>query len=639
MKKLLCAAAVIMTVFLLASCGNEVKIVRDTPQKQEGGSDSWTVLVYMMGGDRESDRGAFSEKIKDIAKEEYPSNVNVLVTTGGSEDWHTRGIYSDYTQYLQVMGDGRLYLASQKGATNTGESKTLADFMEWGIKEYKASNYALIIAGEGGGFSYGIGCDERYEDDCLTVEELSYALSSALEKFELVGLDASLMGSVDTATVLAPYTDYLVAPQDVQDTDEWDYKKFLSYLCLNPEVTGDTIGKEICDGYYNRTKRKGGEKYASMSVIDTSKITTLNQAFDGMAGEMCMACEAMDTLKDMMKAQSKVLTYGGAAQSEGWSDLVDMGDMAVKCADFTNGAGDKLIDALNDTVVYSVRGSEQRDATGLSIFFPLDRRADRLQQYMDMSHGSQYKELLRKICAGVDVRDNTSNSSDYTSSWAWDSYNNDMSWMRYTTVLDGNSYELNINGNMDLFDSVTVNAYKYDKKKDEYVYSGVYKNLDGEWDAGIFKLNVNEPLTRFCGNQIPLDLVRSYDDRDIYSVRAMIDGKDSSVRIIYAGGDYKILGYRPVLDKNGILSDSLKPVKATAGVTPIFTTFTNHEGEEYIEGKKHTKFGGGVSTEKIEDGKYIFEFVLTDIYGNKRYGTPVDANVSGGRVSLSARKN
>ena len=86
-----------------------------------------------------------------------------------------------------------------------------------------------------------------------------------------------------------------------------------------------------------------------------------------------------------------------------------------------------------------------------------------------------------------------------------------MQTMEYKTILDGNSYELNILGNMDMFKSVDINVYKADKKSGNYTYIGKYSDLDGDWDAGVFKDNFNGKMLRLCGKNISVNLVGKYD--------------------------------------------------------------------------------------------------------------------------------
>ena len=70
---------------------------------------------------------------------------------------------------------------------------------------------------------------------------------------------------------------------------------------------------------------------------------------------------------------------------------------------------------------------------------------------------------------------------------------------------------------MDMFKSVDINVYKADKKSGNYTYIGKYSDLDGDWDAGIFKDNFNGKMLRLCGKNISVNLVGKYDGCEIYS--------------------------------------------------------------------------------------------------------------------------
>lgn len=634
MKKMALLIAAIVAALFLASCSSSGGVVYERPA---GGipvaGKSWTVLVYMIGGAEESENGTASKKLEKIMSVNYPDNIHVAVQTGGSAQWHTRGVYGDYLQRFE-MSDGKMYLADQMKTESMGDYRTLTDFLMWGVSNYRADNYMLILSGTGGGSMYGMGCDELFENDSLNLEEISYAMSLAGTKFDVVAMDASLMGSLEVATALSTSADYLVAPQDLQNQDCWDYGEIFGYICKNNNAGGDEIGKNICDQYYANAKKQNDEKYAAMSVIDMSKITTLNQAFDGMAGDMLIATDSLENYKNLRNALDRVHIYGGGSAAEGYSDLIDLGDTAVKCAEFVGGTADRLIDALNDTVTYRVCGEEQSGASGLSFYYPLDLDGEHLQSYMDMSQSSKYKEFLRKICINCDVADPTANTTDYRSSWAWVTYSDDMSWLEYQSILDSNTYELDISGNMDLFREVSMNVYRLDKKSGNYVSAGRYHDIESNWEGGIFTDNFNCRLPVFAGRNITMSLVRSYDDFDLYSIPALVNGKVSSIRVKGKGGKYEITGYWSSLDGNGHAAHAMRPLGAFDRITPMLSVYNEHGGINYVLGASKRKLWHGVDTDITPDGNYIFEYVMTDIYNLERYGTPVNGRVSGRRVTF-----
>lgn len=412
MKRIALVAAAVITALFLAACSSGRVVYEQQTNRLPSTGRSWTVLVYMCGGNEETSYGTASEKLEQMMSVDYPENINVVVQTGGSAQWHTKGVYSDYIQRFE-MGSGTMYLADQAITSNMGDYTTLADFLTWGMSNYKADNYMLILSGIGGGSIYGMACDELNDNDGLNLEEISYAISVAGKSFDIVGFDASLMGSLETAASLSTCADYLVAPQDVQSDKGWNYAGMLEYICANPSAGSDEIGKIICDTYYTQCVKDGCAEDAAMSVMDMSKISTLTQAFDGMAGDMLIATDSLLGYANLAKAMDRVLLYGGGTVDEGYSNMIDLGDIAVKAKEYIGNTADVLIDALNDAVIYRVCGERQKSSTGMSVYYPIYADNEELQEYMEIAISNKYKEFLRKICISCDVTDE-SDTEDYS---------------------------------------------------------------------------------------------------------------------------------------------------------------------------------------------------------------------------------
>lgn len=628
MKKIVCVIAVLAVTVILASCSSGNVIYNDSPTKSAVTGKSWTVLIYMCGGEEESKGGVSSKKLQQIMSVDYPDNVNVAVQTGGSSDWKTKGIYSDYIQRFEA-GGGNMYLADQAITSNMGEYQTLSAFIQWGLSRYKSDNYMLLISGSGGGFMHGMCYDELNGNDSLNIEEISYALSTAGANFDIVALDSSLMGSLETASALSTSCQYLVSSQAVQRSDCWNYEGFLNYICSNPSAGADEISKAICDTYYERCETLGVDDEAVLSAVDLSKISTLNQAFDGMAGDMVTATDSMDNYRNLIAALGTVYKYGGASEYEGYSNLCDVGDMAVKVKEYVGNTADVLVNALNDAVIYRVCGENRQSATGLSVYYPIETNSEELQNYMEWATSKKYKEFLRKICIDCSVDDIT---EDYNSSWAWTTYNNDMQSLEYKSVLDSNSYELHILGNMDIIKDISVNVYK--STDGGYVYVGKLIP-DSQWDAGIFKLPSEAETLRLLGKNVTYSLVQSGSEYDIYAIPVIINGESGSVRVKYdkANEKYDVLGVWGGLDGN--TGNALYPIKSINifdRITPVMAVYDEeHNQTEYIKGNSGLKLFGGAGEAVLDSGEYILEYEITDIYNQKRHGTPVKCRIASGQ--------
>ena len=56
-----------------------------------------------------------------------------------------------------------------------------------------------MLWNHGGGTALGFGYDEMYPDDMLSLSQIGNALSDSGIKFDIVGFDACLMGTIETA--------------------------------------------------------------------------------------------------------------------------------------------------------------------------------------------------------------------------------------------------------------------------------------------------------------------------------------------------------------------------------------------------------------------------------------------------------
>lgn len=640
MKKRLCvflalAAVSAAVIIMFASCSSG-RVVYERPERKLASTGkSWTVLVYMCGGENESSTGAYSERLKQMMNVDYPENINVVVQTGGSKEWHIKGIYSDYIQRFEV-GKDTLYLADQSASANMGDDAALSDFLKWGRANYKADNYMLILSGSGSGSIHGMAYDELNNDDSLTVDEIAYAMSKAGKDFDILGFDSSLMGSIETAAAVSAYAKYFVASQEIQSGDGWDYEGVLSYICSNPSASYIDICKNICNTYYKKCEENKFAPYATMSVVDMSKISTLNQAFDGMAGNMLMSTDSLEKYVGLTRNIDSAHIYGGATEDEGYSNMMDVGDLAAKVKEEAGNTSSLFLKTMNDAVVYRVNGEYQKNATGMSVYYPINHDERELQKYMDISLSNKYKELLKKICIDCSVTDKA-DTDDYSSSWSWSTYKEDMQSMEYKSIRDNNSYELNILGNMKMFKDISMNVYKKDDDTGKYGFVGKYDNIESKWDAGIFKDNFDGKLPKLFGEHISMRLVRSYEDYAVYAVPVVMDSKWGSVRIMknYADGEYTVLGFWGGVDKNGKAADGIKEIGFFDSIKPQLKEYDEeHKSLNYIEGSSSMKMFSGAADKKVDNGEYIFEFDLTDIYGLHRWGTPVKGKVSGGKIYL-----
>src|SRR2546422_2129912 len=246
---------------------------------------NYTVLVYMVASDLESNGYYATDDIAEMlnATSNSGHHVNILIETGGAVnatiDKHRQ---IDFTKVQRhIIKNNAISTLVDLGQKNLGDPETLTDFITWGAANYPAQHYALLLWDHGGGI-YGFGKDDIF-NDTLTIEEIKQSLSNSYsnigEKFELIGFDSCLMATLEVSLALAPYANYLVASEEIEPGQGWDYTSVISSIYNNPNQNGAALGRVITDSYFvsiksnaNRLANYEPQDALTMSVIDLSKV-------------------------------------------------------------------------------------------------------------------------------------------------------------------------------------------------------------------------------------------------------------------------------------------------------------------------------------------------------------------------------
>ncbi len=78
---------------------------------------------------------------------------------------------------------------------------------------------------------------------------------TGIEQFEMIGLDACLMGQLEVFDALAPHARYAVASEETEPALGWAYTGFLEELGRNPDMDGAELGRLIVDSYIQDDQR------------------------------------------------------------------------------------------------------------------------------------------------------------------------------------------------------------------------------------------------------------------------------------------------------------------------------------------------------------------------------------------------
>ncbi len=409
MKRTKLIAIVLVAVLLLA-------LVPAAPAAAAQGR--WSVFVYLCGSDLESRGGAATANLVEAMKVDYPDGVTVLVQTGGSKKWNIRGVDAGKLQRF-VVQKGRLKLVDEQPRASMGDAKTLTAFLQYGIANYPADHYMTVFWNHGSGSVGGVCFDELYNSDCLSLTEMSKALKASGVQYDVLGFDTCLMASLELANAIAPYGKYMVASEEYEPGGGWDYEGFLKYIATNPNAGGLDLGKKICDTYMAKCKRSRTDDMATLSVVDLAKIPAVVDAFDRMASEMNGTTQDIATFRTLTSAVRSAESYGGKSAREGYSNMVDLGDLVTKAEAVLSKTGMDVLNALFSSVSYNVKGRSRINANGLSVFYPLgDISKNYLAVYFtDAATSQNYRHYVQTVAdyKGDIAVDSWGDASSYTS--------------------------------------------------------------------------------------------------------------------------------------------------------------------------------------------------------------------------------
>lgn len=614
MRKILFAAMTAVTL-MLCGCGSVVS--EFTAPRNQGEKATRSIYVYMSGGDAEKEYGSATESLREMIKADIADNVNIVVQTGGSTEWHDANITAGKTERFEVHNGGLQKIASIDNA-NMGSANTLLDFLNWGNEKYPADDRILIIWGQGGGAAGGTAYDATYEYDSLTSGEIAYALGKSGVNYSMIGFDSCLSATLENAAAIAPYAEFMVASEDFQPCG-WAYDRWLKYVYENPTASSDKIAGIICDSYYNKCVDMGQEDFCTASVTDLSKISELKQAFDGAVNELCSVPDSSERYRDYIMNMNTVHKLGGKNESEGFSNMVDLCDFISQVSQ------SDISTAVASAVIHNVAGSLVPYASGIGIFYPIHQNSDELNKYFEITPSSYYKAFLRMICTKAETEDD---EADYTLSAAWKDYLNERGYFNSTSLVANNCYELNISGNMDIVKSVSLNMYKYDEVSGKYLYVDDYFGTDVNRPGGIYKDNGAVTGIMLNGKSITSYLIDKGDDYNLYSLPVYIDGVQGNIRIAVKNGKKsKTYGFRKCI--NPLYGSASRSVRKIYPLTKLESFSRAYNSDEYYKTAERYAWLMKFENEPLEDGEYKLEYQITDIYGEEQLLAPSDMTVSG----------
>ncbi len=366
----------------------------------------WTVMVYMAG-----DNNLDPDGVKDLLEmKKVGSNDDLNIIAEFDRDaGHVASRY-----YLRQGGAvSQDTVGPPVGKVNTGDPKFLMDFIQWGIEDYPAEHYLLILWNHGQGWDdTDIFADDRLRNlgrlasrrlrhamfrttvrealkktvdektlrailidddskDFLDNQEMKDVLTETAKllgrKLDILGMDACLMSMAEVGYQISGSADYTVGSEEVEPGTGWPYDTILGSLAKNPKMKPQDLSALIVDKYLDAYSPTSG---VTMAACDLSKAESLATAVAGLGSALTGCLSDTASCQHIQSARNKVQCY----EVRDNIDLVDFCSLLAETgvSDPIASACKNVIDAAKGYVIkQGYKGTQVENSNGVAMYFPL----------------------------------------------------------------------------------------------------------------------------------------------------------------------------------------------------------------------------------------------------------------------------
>jgi len=339
---------------------------------------TWTLMVYM-----DYDNSLSSYIVSDTNEirtgiQNGDGSVQAIVLQDGSGSGANLLL-------IEKTGDTTLNLADYgiDAEPNMGSPLTLITFVNNVMESHPSEHYFLDMGNHGMAFVASLADDTS--QDYMTLSELDYSMDRFNKHIDIMGFDCCLMQELSVAYALSKHCDYIVASEDYEPGDGWDYT-FLGNL--TSASTAEDVVRSVIDYFY---AFYGTSRDNTLSAIDT-------RALAMVVDDLSIASQYLATKMGTHHLDVKMAVSTSFKITSQIKELLDMKQFITnvesQIIDTTSSLYlNRLLASIDQAIFYekSSVASEQ----GLSVYFP-NRDATLSEAYLgsDLSKDTYYDEWM-----------------------------------------------------------------------------------------------------------------------------------------------------------------------------------------------------------------------------------------------------
>ena len=398
---------IVIICISLTSCvpnsPNDNPGLNPTPRPSPGAySTAWTIMIYV-DGDNDLDPYAI-QNINSMELVGSTDKVKIIVQYDSYGYAGARRYYitKDYDQ-VNITSP----IIEDIGEVNMGTGETLVDFIQFCTKNYPAQKYSLILWNHGGGFKKpsslqkDICWDETSGDDALTIPEVEQSLKQAGVYFDLLAMDACLMGMLEVAYEVRNHTEIFVASEDNIPGKGFNYQHFLENLIASPNMGPDSLARVIIDSYISHYPFG---TTLTLSAVNSLQLSSLTNEVNNLAKAI------MQDNRTSKEVYRNIITRETICFSD--VDFIDLGDFALKLighpqimSSQVKSSAQQVLNQVSNAVLYNrSQGNNSywtlNNTQGLSIYLPIYTKYVEKYQNLQFANNTNWDDLIRHLTVG-----------------------------------------------------------------------------------------------------------------------------------------------------------------------------------------------------------------------------------------------
>ncbi len=259
----------------------------------------WTFLIYSsITGDID---GAGEEAFGNLEMAGSGDGVEVVAqrSRNPADNHSWKGVRRYHVNSPASDGSSNSVVLEDMGDLDMSDSRNLEDFIQWGMKQFPARHYGIILGGHGGGFLGAV--TDKNRRGMMALPSMERAFGNTEDKTgvkpDLLIFNSCFMASTETAVQFEDSADFMVASQKAEYGAGLPIEEMIRTIRHNSREGRKTSPGESAVALVEAS-RNTSRQTPAVSAIDLQKIKKVARHL----GQMAEALLNTDTPVDIVRS-------------------------------------------------------------------------------------------------------------------------------------------------------------------------------------------------------------------------------------------------------------------------------------------------------------------------------------------------